>query len=688
MLTKEGLLIHKKLVPLLSGEMHFWRISKESWELCLNQIKAAGVPIVSTYLSWRRHCNGPNEHDLEGRMDPRLDLPAFLKLCKSIGLWVHLKPGPWICAEEPNGGYPDWLVSDLELQVLDSDGLPVLGYNPPFQSPIPSYMHPRYLEYVRVWLTDVDTCIREFCYPQGPIVMIQLDNEPSMTFHDRMFESDYNQTIVGVGGLYQRWLEIKYGTVKELNSFHKTTSEMFDTVEAPRSLSIQRVADLRRYADWVEFKESLFARYIETLREIHTANGIHEVLFTVNYNKHNPLAVPNNWNKLEQASGLGGFDYYIEPPLDFVDLVDISIAVNYSLAVSKMPWAPEMMAGIWKIPEAEKNYIGIGRKELEYLYFISLAFGLKGMNFYMMVNREKWENAPVDEEGTPTDTLQAPLKVVDFLKRVSDFYNLHNFQQVAVLYYRPYARESYIAGEEHVQIDGYTLGQSYRWFRKLYAALMKLNYDTGIVDPWVKPDHMQQFRLIFVPVGPYLDRTTQQHLANYASGGGIVVFFPDFPQMDLDFKPWHLPEIVKKETAGILGEGGLVFHDIGEGKFVVWRPATEFGDESEEPRVLEDLQRVLVDRKLEPEVHTNAPDVITRIQYGQESAILFIINTSVEAKEISLHFNRIQTGRLASILNEGTEKFIRHSCTGLIMPGITAEAFFIEKNQTRSSMGK
>ncbi|MFO8035249.1 MAG: beta-galactosidase [Anaerolineales bacterium] len=682
MLTQTGLLIHGEHVPLLSGEMHFWRIRKDLWEPCLNQVKASGLPIVSTYLSWRRHCIGPNEHDLSGRTDSQLDLPEFLELCESIGLWVHLKPGPWICAEETNGGYPDWLVADKELQVLDSGGQPVLGYNYPFQSPIPSYMHPRYLEYIRVWLTDVDAVIREYCYPEGPIVMIQLDNEPSMTFHDRMFESDYNQAIVGAGGLYQQWMQTKYGTVKELNRFYKTATETFETIQAPRSQSIRSLIDLRRYADWVEFKEYLLARYIETVREIHIANGIRNTLFTVNYNKHDPLAVPNNWSQLEQASGLGGFDCYIEFPLDFADLVDISMAANYSLAVSKLPWAPEMMAGIWKMPEREINPIEIGCNEFEYLYFLALAFGLRGMNFYMMVNRENWVNAPVDEEGRPTPTFPAPLKVVNLLERVPDFFDHRNSQQVAVLYYRPYAREAYIVEGKHVDVAGYTLGLPYFWFRRLYTELLKLNYDPGIVDPWVKPDQLQQFSLVFVPSGLYMDRTTQQNLVDYTSGGGTVVFLPDFPQMDLDFNLWHVSEVAGVERGGNLSEGGVVFHGIGLGQFVVWHPATGFGGESETARFIEDLQGLLIDRKLEPAVHTNTPDVILRIQYGQGSAILFIINSAVEAKEVSLRFRKIRTGKLVPILNGSTGKFIQHSCANLSTPGRTAQAFFIEEYET------
>jgi len=91
---------------LFSGEIHFWRIDPQYWEKCLCKLREAGLKIVSTYVSWCRHSISPIENDLIGKTDPRLNLRRFLQLCAKLEIWVHLKPGPWICAEELNGGYP------------------------------------------------------------------------------------------------------------------------------------------------------------------------------------------------------------------------------------------------------------------------------------------------------------------------------------------------------------------------------------------------------------------------------------------------------------------------------------------------------------------------------------------------------------------------------------------------------
>ncbi len=353
-LSGNALLLNGERVPLFSGEIHFWRIDPQYWGECLKRMKAMDLKIVSTYLSWRRHSISPQEKDLTGKTDPRLNVPAFLRLCQSLGLWVHLKPGPWICAEEEKGGYPDWLLSDEEILAKDNQGQPVVGYFPPFDGDTPSYLHPTYLKHVRRWLTDVDLCISDFCYPRGPVILVQLDNEPSMTFRDGMFESDYNPVIAG--GLYQQWLKGKYGSVGALNLAYRSALANFSDVEAPVTLGIQHLGDLRRHTDWAEFKEWLLARYIQILGEIHLRNGIENVLFTVNYNRHWPLSVPNNWRKLEEASGgLGGYDYYAVPPLSVDDFVDVVKSVNYSLATSKLPWAPEMMTGIWKLEGSEET---------------------------------------------------------------------------------------------------------------------------------------------------------------------------------------------------------------------------------------------------------------------------------------------------------------------------------------------
>lgn len=657
-------------VPLLSGEMHFWRLDPRDWENCLRRIKDMGFPIVATYLSWRRHSLGPGRTDLAGSTDPRLDVTRFLQMCAEIGLWVHLKPGPWICAEETNGGYPDWLVGDPDLQALDSEGRAVLGYNSPFQSPIPSYLHPKYLDHVREWLMDVDECVRPFFYPRGPIIMVQLDNEPCMTFHDRMLESDYNPVNVGPGGYYQRWLQDKYGTIEALNTAYRSEWSSYDDVEPPRKVPTLKLDQLRQLTDWIEFKEWLLATHIELLRDFHLQNGLRGVLFTVNYNRHDQLSVPNNWSRLEKASGLGGFDYYPAMPMGFRELVDVSMAVNYGLSTLKASWSPEMMSGIWKFPTADVSSPGLRAEDFEYLYLTALAFGLKGMNFYMLVNRENWESAPLDERGQLTETAPAVQKVLELFRRVPDFTTLHKAQQVAIVYYRPYAWEAFAVDGQVVEDACCRMAESYARFEALYTALVRLNWDPAIFDPWVNSrEHLAKYRMVFVPSGACMDRSTQQLLCDYADNGGTLVFFSEPPQSDLETAPWSL-----------FGSSLTADGKAGGGEILCLGPVS--GDALErgaEPNLI-DLQRILGETDLSAESETDDSNVLTVVQRNDTTAVLFVLNTSALPSEPTIRVKGVQSGALVSAFSEEVASVIENGCARVSIPGNTVRVYFIRSH--------
>ncbi len=534
-LIHEGaLVVNGARVPILSGEIQFFRMPPQTWDTALAGLKAAGLPMVSTYLSWRRFSLGPDQYDLDGRTDPRLDVRRFLDLCVKHDLWVTMKPGPWICAEEANGGYPDWLVEREDLCVLDAAGKPVQGYNPPFRSPIPSYLHPAYLDAVRAWFRQVDDVIEPYTWPRGPIILMQLDNEPSMTFHDRLLESDYNPVNVGEDGLYGRWLMEKYRTIADLNQAHGSSWRSFSAVQPPRSINPGRLPSLAPWADWAEFKERLMARHVEQLGRFHRENGLTGVLFTINYNEHPHVGVPNNWHALEQASGMGGFDFYPRMPLSPSGLADVALFMAYSRVCNAIPWSPEIMSGTWSFPGQEHASGELARADYEFLYLSALAFGLKGMNFYMFADRDNWIDSPLDAAGCPAPNLEAVRKVARLISEEPDFELLERRQDVAVLYYRPYAREAFIADASAgpLEVDGVRLGSSYACFKSLFTELHRQNMDPAVVDPWVRSDDLGKHRLIFVPGGRPMDQATLSQLDDFAAAGGKVVWIGQDGQPD------------------------------------------------------------------------------------------------------------------------------------------------------------
>ncbi len=696
-LRENGLLLNGEKVLLFSGEMHFWRIGPEYWEKCLSQLKKAGLEIVSTYVSWRRHSISSQDNDLTGKTDPRLNLPRFLELCAKLKIWVHLKPGPWICAEEQNGGYPEWLLEKEEILVRDNKGFLVKGYNAPFSHYIPSYLYPQYLSYVRRWIRDVDLCIKDFCYPKGPIVLIQLDNEPSMAFHDQIFASDYNQVNIS---LYQGWLEEKYSSIEKLNSVCSTGYANFSDVELPFKLALRRLQDLKKYMDWVEFKEWLLARHLTLLKQMHLDNGVKEVIFTTNYNQHRPMSVPNNWRKLEEAAGLGGYDIYALAPLDEEVFADIVKAVNYTRAVSRMPWAPEIMSGVWHIKEI-KDTPRISREHLEFLYFIALAYGLKGMNFYMFVNRENWKSTPVTEEGEKTYTYQAVSKVMRFIKEVKDFNSLTKIQSIALMYYRPYAWENYICAGRQIWLENNLLGTGYEQFENLYKSLLQLNYDPAIFDPLIEKESIFRYRLVFVPANLYMDEKSQAVLREYVNKGGTIVFLSLVPQLNLKMEKSSNFGIEIGEREKLLSEQefttpwGKILADkfvsyskrgdyfweqrLGEGKIIFLGACLYEGEKEQKRRINNGFFRSLLSQcEVNPQIETGESSVNTVVQRNKFQQILFVINRKKKSRKVHLKFRQIKCDQLQDVFSPQEMFSIKESKVSLPVDAKSVRVFWMK----------
>ena len=73
-LIRNGVLtVNGARVPVLSGEIHFFRMSPETWDTALANLKAIGLPMVSTYLSWRRFSLGPESIRPGGQNRPEVE---------------------------------------------------------------------------------------------------------------------------------------------------------------------------------------------------------------------------------------------------------------------------------------------------------------------------------------------------------------------------------------------------------------------------------------------------------------------------------------------------------------------------------------------------------------------------------------------------------------------------------------
>lgn len=98
---------------IYSGAFHYFRCPKELWAARLDKIKAAGFNCVETYVAWN-WCEPEMPASLDDSSKLHLqDLDDFISLAEQHGLYVIVRPGPYICAEWDRGGYPDWLITKM-----------------------------------------------------------------------------------------------------------------------------------------------------------------------------------------------------------------------------------------------------------------------------------------------------------------------------------------------------------------------------------------------------------------------------------------------------------------------------------------------------------------------------------------------------------------------------------------------
>ena len=155
-LSKQQFLLDGKPFQIMSGEMHPIRIPAEYWRQRIRMAKAMGLNTISIYLMWNALESEPGVFDLSSGSR---DFAKFIRICQEEGMWVYLRPGPYICGEWDFGGLPPYLLRDPTMRVRDRHDA-------------------NYMAAVRRYIATIAPVVKPLLAEHGgPILLVQVENE-------------------------------------------------------------------------------------------------------------------------------------------------------------------------------------------------------------------------------------------------------------------------------------------------------------------------------------------------------------------------------------------------------------------------------------------------------------------------------------------------------------------------------
>ena len=164
-LAKTEFLLDGKPFQIISGEMHPARIPVEYWRHRIKMAKAMGCNTIAAYIFWNYHESEPGVFDFQ---TGNHNIAAFIRIVQEEGMFLMLRPGPYVCAEWEFGGLPSYLlqIPDIKVRCMD----------------------PRYTEAVERYIKILALQVKELQVTKGgPIVMVQVENEYGSFGNDRTY---------------------------------------------------------------------------------------------------------------------------------------------------------------------------------------------------------------------------------------------------------------------------------------------------------------------------------------------------------------------------------------------------------------------------------------------------------------------------------------------------------------------
>lgn len=169
-------LLDGKPFLIKAAEMHYTRIPAEYWEHRIQMCKALGMNTICIYAFWNIHEQKEGVFDFKGQND----IAAFCRLAQKHGMYIMLRPGPYVCSEWEMGGLPWWLLKKKDIKLRTNDAY--------------------FLERTKLFMNEIGKVLADLQVSRGGnIIMVQVENEYGAYATDKEYIANIRDIVKGAG---------------------------------------------------------------------------------------------------------------------------------------------------------------------------------------------------------------------------------------------------------------------------------------------------------------------------------------------------------------------------------------------------------------------------------------------------------------------------------------------------------
>jgi len=205
-----------------AAEVHYPRIPQPYWEHRIKMCKALGMNTICIYVFWNIHEQREGQFDFTSNND----VAEFCRLAQKNGMYVIVRPGPYVCAEWEMGGLPWWLLKEKDIRLRERD----------------SY----FMERVKLFEQKVGEQLAPLTIQRGgPIIMVQVENEYGSYGEDKPYVSEIRDCLRSIYGSELALFQCDWSSNFEKNGLDDLTWTMNFGTGANIDQQFRRLGELR-----------------------------------------------------------------------------------------------------------------------------------------------------------------------------------------------------------------------------------------------------------------------------------------------------------------------------------------------------------------------------------------------------------------------------------------------------------